>query len=101
MSRLAPASTAVPSMTQRSSRSRLVETARRQSRENKPPDKLAAVQILKTERGARTMALDPENASDIFADRTVSTATVTISRRVPRATQRRAQHTQATRLRSN
>ena len=43
----------------------------------------------------------PRNASDIFADRTVSTATVTISRRVPRATQRRAQHTQAARLRSN
>jgi len=37
VSRLAPASTAVPSMTQRSSRSRLAETARRQSRENKPP----------------------------------------------------------------
>ena len=43
----------------------------------------------------------PRNASDIFADRTVSTATVTISRRVPRATQRCAQHTQAARLRSN
>ena len=60
MSRLAPASTAVPSMTQRSSRSRLAETARRQSREKKRPDKLAVVQILKTERGARTMALDPK-----------------------------------------
>ena len=43
----------------------------------------------------------PKNASDIFADGTVSTATVTVSRRVPRATQRRAQHTQAARLRSN
>jgi YVTN family beta-propeller protein len=43
----------------------------------------------------------PRNASDIFADRTVSTATVTVSWRVPRATQRRAQHTQAARLWSN
>ena len=43
----------------------------------------------------------PKNASDIFADRTVSTAAVTISRRVPRATERRAEHIQAARLRSN
>ena len=32
------------------------------------PDKLTVVQTLKTERGARTIALDPAHASDLFAD---------------------------------
>ena len=39
------------------------------------PDKLTVLQTLKTERGARTMALDLQIASDIFAVSAVSTAT--------------------------
>ena len=64
------------------------------------PDKLTVLQTLKTERGARTMALDPKITSDIFAVSAVSTATVTVSWHVPRSAQRCVQYTQASRLRS-
>jgi hypothetical protein len=84
----------------RSSRSHPAETARRQSLEKKRAkiDGTANFEdrARRTDDGARSE--DPPN---LFADRTVSTTTVSISRRLPRTSQRCAQHTQAARLRSS
>jgi len=54
-------------------------------REKKTPDKLTLLQTLKTERGARTMALDPKSHRIYLPSAQFSTATIAVTRHVPKS----------------
>jgi len=64
------------------------------------PEKLNVVQTLETKRSARTMALDPQNASHLFAGSRFSTGAFAISGASPTAADYDPEHDEASRLRS-